>query len=990
MSKEMYISSSPHETKVAVLEDDQLVEVYFERDTDVGLVGGIYKGRVSRVLPGMQSAFVDIGLDRDAFLYVSDFFYEDQEEYDKVFEEAEARATKFTAQQAGTPAALVVTEPPAPVVAEVAPPPVAPPVVAPPPVESLAATVAPPTASAAPPVPKDSHERRPFDPRRGRRRRHRGRPEFVASRHEDRRFPPPTRAEEPPTESHTFEILPGESLAKYSHANSAPPEEAETEIPENNVPEVGCGPLSPVDDVARHDKMSEEDDDSASGNSPIVKAYEMSAEAQPASETAAEPSEVEPAVAPVAEVVAVAPAAPAVAPAAAAALPPEPLPDAASAVVAEPTVAFASGPIHSSAAAESAPAEVAEPPAPAQAPSVDPVPVTPAVEVKPAVEVPASSFVAEAAASYSVEGIAGPSSGEAEPKEAVEATALPEVAPKEVAAAERPSESAEPSPESTEAAPESASERAESNVLEEGVEGEEEGFEEDEKLAEASEGELGDEGELPAEGAAAAEGEGQSVAQEAASGDASATGAPGDRTYTLREPHQRPRFAPRRRRGRRGPGGGGPGSGGPGGGAPGGGTGPRRFDKPRESSRPGNNHPVQIAEVLKEGQEILVQIAKEPLGTKGARITSHVALPGRYLVYMPTIDHIGVSRKISSEEERLRLRNIILENKGPLTGGFIVRTAGQGRPEEEFKADLKFLSTLWADIRSKHDRLKGPALIHRDLDLVQRLLRDLLTPDFKCVRVDSEIDYERVLDFVSRCQPALVGKVKLYSRDTPLYEEFGIQAELDKALKPKVWLKSGGYIVINQTEALVAVDVNTGKYVGKTNRLEDTIVKTNVDAVNEIVRQVRLRDLGGIIVIDFIDMDERKNRAKVVQALEEALRFDRAPTKVIAFNDFGLVAVTRKRVKQSLERTLCVPCSYCTGSGWVKSVNTVCNEILAEAKKMAKGIDGNVLTLRVNPEVAKALKSREGGLVTELETLTKKDVIIKGDPSVHQERFEIY
>ena len=419
--------------------------------------------------------------------------------------------------------------------------------------------------------------------------------------------------------------------------------------------------------------------------------------------------------------------------------------------------------------------------------------------------------------------------------------------------------------------------------------------------------------------------------------------------------------------------------------------GPRRFDKPPRVIPPGgNHHPVQIAEVLKEGQEILVQIAKEPLGTKGARITSHVALPGRYLVYMPTIDHIGVSRKIASEEERLRLRNIILENKGSLTGGFIVRTAGQGRSEEEFKADLKFLSTLWSEIRSKSDRLKAPALIHRDLDLVQRLLRDLLTPDFKCVRVDSEIDYERVLDFVNRCQPALVGKVKLYSRDTPLYEEFGIQQEIEKALKPKVWLKSGGYIVINQTEALVAIDVNTGKYVGKTNRLEDTIVKTNVDAVNEIVRQVRLRDLGGIIVIDFIDMDERKNRAKVVQALEEALRSDRAPTKVISFHDFGLVAVTRKRVKQSLERTLCEPCNYCTGSGWVKSVNTVCNEILAEARKMAKGIDGNVLTLRVNPEVAKALKSREGSLVSELESLTKKDVIIKSDPNVHQERFEIY
>ena len=223
-----------------------------------------------------------------------------------------------------------------------------------------------------------------------------------------------------------------------------------------------------------------------------------------------------------------------------------------------------------------------------------------------------------------------------------------------------------------------------------------------------------------------------------------------------------------------------------------------------------------------------------------------------------------------------------------------------------------------------------------------------------------------------------------------MFEEFGIQAEIEKALKPKVWLKSGGYIVINQTEALVAIDVNTGKYVGKTNRLEDTILKTNFDAVNEIVRQIRLRDLGGIIVIDFIDMDERKNRAKVTQALEEALRKDRAPTKVIAFHDFGLVAITRKRVKQSLERTLCERCSYCSGSGWVKSATTVCYEILAEARKMAGQIEGKVMTLRVNPEVAKALKSREGVLLSELESLTHKDVIIKSDPAVEQERFEIF
>ena len=447
---------------------------------------------------------------------------------------------------------------------------------------------------------------------------------------------------------------------------------------------------------------------------------------------------------------------------------------------------------------------------------------------------------------------------------------------------------------------------------------------------------------------------------------------PTEQKYTLREPYQRPRFAPRRRRGGRG-------------------ISQRATRAERhEPSRPGNHQPVQISDLLKEGQEILVQIAKEPLGNKGARITSYIALPGRYLVYMPTISHIGVSRKISTEDERLRLRNIILENKGSLTGGFIVRTAGGGRSEDEFKADLKFLSTLWSEIRAKAERTKAPALLHHDLNLVQRILRDMLSPDFKVVRVDSEIEYERAVEFVSRCQPSLVGHVKLYTRGTPMFEEFGIQAEVDKALKPKVWLKSGGYIVINQTEALVAIDVNTGKYVGKTNRLEDTIVKTNVDAVNEIVRQIRLRDLGGILVIDFIDMDERRNRMKVVQALEEALRRDRAPTKILSFNDFGLVALTRKRVKQSLERTLCQPCAYCSGSGWVKSVASVCYEIVAEIKKMAKELEGDTITLRVNPDVAQALKSRQGALVSELESLTRKDIIIKSDSTVHQERFEIY
>jgi len=471
----------------------------------------------------------------------------------------------------------------------------------------------------------------------------------------------------------------------------------------------------------------------------------------------------------------------------------------------------------------------------------------------------------------------------------------------------------------------------------------------------------------------------------AESGSDAPAGSPGEpgtegaeRSYTLRDSNQRPRFAPRRGRrgrgrfGRRG-------------------VRPESQDQRRmDHPRGGNEQSVQINEVLKEGQEILVQIAKEPLGTKGARITSHIALPGRYLVYMPTIHHIGVSRKIASEEERLRLRNLILEHRGSLSGGIIVRTAAAGRSDEEIKADVDFLARLWNDIRNRAERSKAPALIHRDLTLVERILRDILSPDFKTVRVDNELEYQNVLNFVDRFQPSLVGHVKLYTKDTPIFEEFGIQDEIDKALKPKVWLKSGGYIVINQTEALVAIDVNTGKYVGRTNRLEDTIVKTNIDAVKEIVRQIRLRDLGGIVVIDFIDMDDRRNRMKVVQALEEALRSDRAPTKILSFNEFGLVALTRKRVKQSLERTLSEPCAYCSGSGWIKSVTTVCYEILEEARKMAQQIDGKVITLRVNPEVARALKSREGTLTSELESLTGKDVIIKSDPTVHQERFEIF
>ncbi len=289
-----------------------------------------------------------------------------------------------------------------------------------------------------------------------------------------------------------------------------------------------------------------------------------------------------------------------------------------------------------------------------------------------------------------------------------------------------------------------------------------------------------------------------------------------------------------------------------------------------------------ISELLKQGQEILVQIAKEPIAKKGARITSHIALPGRFLVFMPTVNHVGVSRKISSDEERQRLKRILISEKGTVSGGFIVRTAADGASEDDLRADIRFLISLWTEIKQRSDTAKAPALIYHDLNLVERILRDQVSDNFSTIWVDTESEYERIVRFLERFQPSLVRRVKLYTKETPLFEQFGIQDEISKALKSKVWLKSGGSIVINQTEALVAIDINTGKYVGKTARLEDTILKTNLDAIPEIVRQIRLRDLGGIIVIDFIDMDERKNRNKVMQALEEELKSDRAPSKVSA------------------------------------------------------------------------------------------------------------
>jgi ribonuclease G len=421
----------------------------------------------------------------------------------------------------------------------------------------------------------------------------------------------------------------------------------------------------------------------------------------------------------------------------------------------------------------------------------------------------------------------------------------------------------------------------------------------------------------------------------------------------------------------------------------------RREQRGGHRSQRRERHQPAITDLLSEGQEILVQIAKEPIAKKGARITSHIALPGRFLVYMPTVEHVGVSRKIESDTERHRLRKLIqtIRNEEDIpSGGFIVRTAGVGINEKDLREDVRYLVRTWLDIRAAAEKAKAPALVHRDLDLVQRLLRDQLSEDFESIRVDSEEEYQAIVEFINRIQPRLVRRVKLYTKERPILEEYGVQVEIDKAIKPRVWLRSGGYLVINQTEALVAIDVNTGKFVGRgSGRLEDTITRTNLEAVDEIVRQIRLRDLGGIIVLDLIDMEERRNRQKVMQALQEALRNDKSPTKVLSFNDFGLVIMTRKRVKQSLERTLCSPCGYCQGAGLVKSPQTICYELLEDARRLAREMDGNSdnkqVTLRINPDVAKALRSSERDVMVEIEDYLGP-IDITSDPTIHQEQFD--
>ena len=408
---------------------------------------------------------------------------------------------------------------------------------------------------------------------------------------------------------------------------------------------------------------------------------------------------------------------------------------------------------------------------------------------------------------------------------------------------------------------------------------------------------------------------------------------------------------------------------------------------PAPPSQAGQQAAPSIADLLKPGQEIIVQVVKDPLPNKGARISTHVTLPGRYLVLLPTVRHFGVSRRIDDDAERERLIGLL--HQLPVAGGgLIVRTVGGGRGSEEFESDLAYLSKLWDKIRHRASKVSAPTLLHQDLDLALRVVRDLLRQEFSVLWVDGEETYERIVEFLDQVQPALVAKVKLFRQGATLFEQFGIEDQIEAALKSKVWLKSGGYIVINPTEALVAIDVNTGRFVGQRN-LEDTVLQTNLEAVQEIVRQIRLRDLGGIIVIDLIDMVEPPHREQVFSSLENEIKKDRAKTKLLNISEFGLVEITRKRSRANLERLLTQPCPYCAGRGRIKSLATICLNLRKELLRLRGRMGHGELLLRVHPEIARALQQEERAILDELERSLEVKVLLQSDPELHHERFDV-
>lgn len=409
--------------------------------------------------------------------------------------------------------------------------------------------------------------------------------------------------------------------------------------------------------------------------------------------------------------------------------------------------------------------------------------------------------------------------------------------------------------------------------------------------------------------------------------------------------------------------------------------------KKHNKAGPGKSQ-IPIEDLITEGQEIMVYVSKSPIGTKGARISSHISLPGRFLVLMTNSPHIGISRRIEDEEERTRLKRIVEEKKND-NFGYIVRTAAEGVNEDKLAYEMAFLKSLFKDIQEKYRKTSAPALLHKELTVSLRAVRDLLTREADKLVIDSREGYESVVSFIGTYMPSMKDSVELYTHGEPIFDAFNLEGDISRALKRKVWLKSGGYIVIEHTEALVAVDVNTGRYVGKHN-LEETILKTNLEAVREIAYQIRLRDIGGIIIIDFIDMDKKSNQEKVFNALKKELKKDRSKTNVLPISEMGLVQMTRKRTRRPLTRVLCEPCFYCDGEGYLVSGETICNKIYNAIMGESTDMMGASFTLQVNPMIAEMLHDEKKHLIENLERETGRQIVIYPNSKLHMEEFDIY
>ena len=394
-----------------------------------------------------------------------------------------------------------------------------------------------------------------------------------------------------------------------------------------------------------------------------------------------------------------------------------------------------------------------------------------------------------------------------------------------------------------------------------------------------------------------------------------------------------------------------------------------------------------VEEMLRKGQEVLVQVSKESLGSKGARVTAFVSIPGRYIVYMPHSRHVGVSRRIHDDAERDRLRAIV-KGLPAQSGGFIVRTVAEGKGEEELAADIQFLSRLWMQVQARFESARAPSLLHAEMDVTFRVVRDLFSPEVEEFLVDSRSAYEKCLEFATQLVPQLAPRVRLWDKEAPIFEATGIEREIDKALRRRVWLKSGGYIVIDHTEALVAIDVNSGKYVGKRD-FEETVLKINLEAAVEVIRQIRLRDLGGIIIIDFIDMERAEHRDQVFKALKRSLADDKARTNVLEISELGLVEMTRKRVRQSLHSLFCAPCPACKGSGVVRSDATLAAEIFRRIQAQGQEAGGGDVMVRVHPEMAHYLESGQREGLERLQALIGRSIVIQPVASYHREQYEL-